>query len=139
MADEALGGRDAPEHVDEHAHGVVGDIGGIDAPGVGDGDAAARALVEIDVVNAGARVDDATQRANRVEERGVHADNAAPHDDGGARGLGQGRGGGEEGHERLARGRQVEDAEAFAQRGIEGPIVAAEEEERRERLRSRGG
>jgi len=50
-ADEPLGGGDAAQHVDEHADGVVGDVGGVDGAGVGDGDAAARALGEVDVVH----------------------------------------------------------------------------------------
>jgi len=64
-AEEPLGGGDAAQHVEEHADGVVGDVGGVDGAGVGDGDAAARALGEVDVVNARGRADEA---ADGVEE-----------------------------------------------------------------------
>ena len=56
---EPLRRRDAPQHVDEHADGVVRDVGRVDRPRVGDGDAAVRALGEVDVVNARGRADEA--------------------------------------------------------------------------------
>ena len=65
---EPLRRRDAPQHVDEHADGVVGDVGGVDGAGVGDGDAAARALGEVDVVNARGRADEAADGGDGVEE-----------------------------------------------------------------------
>lgn len=64
--DVALAGGDAAEHVDEEADGVVGDVGRVDAAGVGDGDAAARALVEVDVVEPRADCENAAQRRDGV-------------------------------------------------------------------------
>jgi len=109
-ADEPLGGGDAPEHVDEQADGVVCDVGGVDRPRVGDGDAAARALVEVDVVNARAGAEDEADGRDGVEERCVHAGAVSTNDDRGASGVGPRRGGGEESGEGLAQGVEVEDA-----------------------------
>jgi hypothetical protein len=126
VADEPLGRGDAPEHVDEHSDGVVGDVRGVHPPGVGDDDAAARALVEVDVVDGGGRADDAAKGGDGVEERGGQVDGAGAPDDRGARGFEHG--GGEEDRERLARGQEVEDAEPLAQRCGEGRVHALEEE-----------
>ena len=137
-ADEPLGGRHATEHVDEQADGVVGDVGGEHPAGVGDNDAAARALVQVDEVNARRQARDAAEGRDGVEERGVHGDQPRPHDDGGTRRLRGGRCGGEEGRERraLGGGEEVEDAEAPAQRGVEGRVHVGDEKE--DDLRSRG-
>ena len=85
------------------------------------------------MVDARARAEDESEGRDGVEERGVHADGAASHDDGGAGRVRRGRGAGEENREGLARCEEVEEAVAPAQRGAEGRIqLAAEEEEGRE-------
>jgi hypothetical protein len=132
---ESPGFCQSTQHVDEQADGVVGDVGRVNAAGVGNDDATSRALVEINVVDARGCADDAAQGGHGVEERGVPAEGPAPHDHRGARRLRQSRGGGEEGREWLAGGEEVEDAEAFAQRRTEGRVHASDEEERREGLR----
>jgi hypothetical protein len=101
-ADEPLGRGDAPKHVDEHSNDVVDDVRGVDPPGVGDDDATARALVEVDVVDGGGRADDATKGGDSIKERGGQVDGAGAPNDCGVRGFGHG--GGKEDQERLARG-----------------------------------
>lgn len=127
--DEALASRHAAEHVDEQADGVVGDVGGEHSAGVGDEDATARALAEVNEVDARGEADDAAEGRDSVEEHGVHACWAGAHDDGGQRGLLRGSCGGEEvtDTEWLARREEVEDAETLAQRSVEGGVLQADE------------
>jgi len=128
-ADVAVGGRDSAEHADEEPDGVVSDVDGEDLACAGDDDAAARALGEVDVVHSGARGDDAAEGGDGVQERRVDEDGAAGHHERGARGVRFRGGGREEGPERRARGVEVEDAEARPQRGREGGVRAAQEQE----------
>ncbi|PWZ12040.1 hypothetical protein Zm00014a_022970 [Zea mays] len=128
-ADVAVGGGDAAEHGDEEPDGVVSDVDGEGPARARDGDAAPRALGQVDVVHPGARGDDAAEGGDGVQERGVDQDGAAGHHERGARGLRFRRGGGEEGPERRARGVQVVDAEARPQRGGEVRVRAAQEED----------
>ena len=117
---------------DEEPDGVVGDVHGEDLARARDGDAAARAGGEVNVVHSRARGDDAAEGGQGVHERRVDEDGAAGDDERGARGVrlrGGGGGGGEEGAEGRARAVEVQDAVARAQRRGEGGVRAAQEEE----------
>lgn len=85
-ADEGVGAADAAHDVDEEADAVVGGVLGEDVAGVGDGDPAAAALGEVDVVDAGAVGDDELHRRELEEElRRDPRDDRLAED--GARGL----------------------------------------------------
>ena len=60
-ADEPVGRRDAPEHVHEEPDGVIRHVSGECLTGAGHGDAPARALGEVDVVQAGGGGHDAAR------------------------------------------------------------------------------
>ncbi|CAN6247874.1 unnamed protein product [Urochloa humidicola] len=84
---------------------MVGDVGGVDPAGVGDDDAATRALVEVDRVDARGRGHHAAEGGCGVEERGVHPAGATPNDHRGTGGVRHGSG--EEGREGLAGRKEV--------------------------------
>lgn len=52
--DEPIGGRDPPKDVDQECYGVVGDVLSKGSACIGDGDAPAAAILEVNVVEASA-------------------------------------------------------------------------------------
>lgn len=85
---EPIGGRDRPEHVEGHPDGGVGDVIGEDLAGVGNGDAAAPALGEVDVVETGAGGDDDAEGREEVEEASGDPGGGGAEHGGGGLGVG---------------------------------------------------
>ena len=80
----------SPEHVEQHPHGGVGDVLGEQPGCVGDGDASAAALGEVDVVEAHAGGDDEAERRHLAEDvggdEGTHGGREECSDGGAVRG-----------------------------------------------------
>ena len=71
-AEVRLGGGDPAQHGDEEAHGVVGRVRGEGVPGVGDGEPAAAAGVQVDVVQPDGGGHHELQRREPADELGGH-------------------------------------------------------------------
>ena len=89
-ADEAIGGGDTAQDVDEQRDGVVGDVVGEGVADAGDGNSAEATGAEVDMVGAGGGGGDELQRRKRAESLG--GEGATAEDHGGAYGRERRRG-----------------------------------------------